>query len=140
MSDEKKTPLEELLKSLEGHVVESVEIKGEHIRICEGNEGDILHVRISASELDPKYPEHIRLASKDLSFRILEADFLSRILGWVASRVQDNTQLMKERSATKKEISVTKDLTFSLTDIRKLLDHIKRTITETFRIRKPVED
>lgn len=148
LNEQKKTSLTDSLKSLEGHVVESVEIKGEHILVCEGNEGDILHVRISASELDPKYSEHIRLASKVLSFSILEADFLSRILDYIVDRVQGNLQSLQDARKSyseifanlkEKKISITEDLIFSLKDVRKLLQQIKGTITETLHIRKRIE-
>lgn len=140
MSDEKKTSLEDLLKSLTGHIVESVEITRENVRICEGNEGDILHVRISAiPRTDASHPPHETLDSKYLSFSILEADLLSRILGYFNESLQkiaSNLDIDLDEAEEKKEISVTKDLTFSLTDVRKLLDHIKGIITETLRIRK----
>ncbi len=130
------------MKSLEGHVVDSVEIKGEHIRISENNEGDILHVRISATpRTDASHPSHITLGPKDLTFSILEADLLSRILDYFNKSLQkiaSNLDINLDKAEEKKEISVTKDLSFSLTDVRKLLDHIKGIIAETLHIRKPV--
>lgn len=152
MDELEKASLEDLLKSLESHVVDSVEIKGEPIRFHEDSKGSILHVKISAIKLDPeileKYALDEILVPKDLAFNILDADLLSKIFDHFNEFIREISSNVERIASNlnidldvekKKEVSVTMPLTFSLKEVRKLLHHIKGTITETLRIRKPVE-
>lgn len=57
--------LAELLKTLEGHVVDDVEFE---------RGGKWIHIRISATELDSQYALHETLGSKILSFSIVDEE------------------------------------------------------------------
>ncbi|MBA7645483.1 hypothetical protein ES703_53241 [subsurface metagenome] len=145
MSNEEKISLEDLLKSLTGHVVESVEITRKDMiqKISSNAKFEILHVRASVTGMDRG------AQTRDLTFSIMDADNVDEGMTMIHTELQEIgdsmlTTLTESRQwlsdfKKKKEISVTKDLTFSLTDVHKLLDHIKGTIAETLRIRKPVE-
>ena len=128
MSNEEKISLEDLLKSLTGHVVESVEITRKDMiqKISSNAKFEILHVRASVTGMDRG------AQTRDLTFSIMDADNVDEGMTMIHTELQEIGDSMLTTL-------VTKDLTFSLTDVHKLLDHIKGTIAETLRIRKPVE-
>lgn len=123
--------------------MDSVEIKGEPIRFHKDSEGSILHVKISAIKLDPeileKYALDEVLVPKDLAFNILDADLLSRTIDHFNEFIREMASNV-EQIASNLNIDLDAEKKKEVSNVHKLLHHIKGTITETLRIRKPVEE
>jgi len=136
LNEQKKMSLTDLLKSLEGHIVDSVEIKGEdfHLvkKISSNVRLEILHVKISTiPRSDASYPSHETLDPKDLAFSIMDADDVGEGMIVIHTELQE---IVKKIHSDLTEILSNLEKRNQFADIKnivnKLLHQKKGNITE----------